>query len=422
MIGAFNTIYTALQGFLSRDFWTSTFAPVAFFAAIHTLIATALSQSFTFAALTSDASPLAKNLVLVVLGLVLVGYLVQPLLPLLRGLLDGSLLPAVIHDWLLVNRRPAINAEQSALTASLTMRTSLRTFAAELQDPTGAYRVAYVASQSLRTATRVDVVEKAEAEIEFLGSLMIRNAFPSRSQLDGARAAVLAALLLNDPSLPAGSADGALSLRLSEAADRLQDRADAAVQMAEADYDSRMARLRVADALRQPQATALGDARFVAERYSEDVYAVSFDFIWPRLVLAIRADAKDDPCNAAIEQGRARCDFAILSVVLSCSVPLFWLPFMLLRGGPGWLFLIIGGGTPAVVQFFYRLAFEAQLAFADIIKTTIDRHRFLVIKMFRQPMPASRNEERLTWALIRNAEQNAALAYLSYVTADAAHA
>jgi hypothetical protein len=90
------------------------------------------------------------------------------------------------------------------------------------------------------------------------------------------------------------------------------------------------------------------------------------------------------------------------------------MPYMLLRGGPGWLFLVIGGTAPVLLHFFYRLAFEAQLALADVIKTTIDRHRFLVLQMLRQPIPGSRDEERRLWARIENAEQNSALAYLPY--------
>jgi hypothetical protein len=50
------------------------------------------------------------------------------------------------------------------------------------------------------------------------------------------------------------------------------------------------------------------------------------------------------------------------------------------------------------------LAFEGQLAFADVIKTAIDQHRFLVLKTLRQPEPQSRADERRLWQQIKEAE------------------
>ena len=40
MIGAFNSVYSALQGFFSRTFWFAAFLPVALIAVIHLVIAT----------------------------------------------------------------------------------------------------------------------------------------------------------------------------------------------------------------------------------------------------------------------------------------------------------------------------------------------------------------------------------------------
>jgi hypothetical protein len=147
------------------------------------------------------------------------------------------------------------------------------------------------------------------------------------------------------------------------------------------------------------------------------VYGVSFDFLWPRLLVAIRAEKADDPMLSAIEAARSQLDFAVLSVFLAASIPALWLPVILCRGGSALVFLVIGAATPPVLAFFFRLVFEAQLAFGEIVKTAIDRSRFLVLKMLRQPEPLSRGEERHLWVRIARAEEDGRMADLIYLPA-----
>ena len=52
---------------------------------------------------------------------------------------------------------------------------------------------------------------------------------------------------------------------------------------------------------------------------------------------------------------------------------------------------------PSAAAVFFQLAFESQLAFADVVSTAIDNARFLVFRMLRMPEPSSRSEERALW-------------------------
>src|SRR5262249_15642902 len=111
-------------------------------------------------------------------------------------------------------------------------------------------------------------------------------------------------------------------------------------------------------------------------------------------LVAMKGEKADDPMLEAVEQARSKVDFAVLSLVLAASIPAVWMPSLLARGGPAWLFFVIGAATPPDLMFFYELVFESQLAFGEVVKTAIDKSRFLVLKMLRLPEPLSRSEER----------------------------
>jgi hypothetical protein len=246
---------------------------------------------------------------------------------------------------------------------------------------------------------------------------------PMKAAAEAAQNAVLSALQVNNPS-PAtldelrGSAltpeEATLSRRTNDVADLLEELLASAAREALYQYQIMQTRIRVAGALEHPRATLVGDARFVVERYARDVYQVDFDFLWPRLLVAMKAEKADDSMLDTIETARSKVDFAVLSLVLAASVPAVWLLTLLIRGGPAWLFLTIGAATPPALVFFNELVFEGQLAFGEIVKTAIDKSRFLVLKMLRQPDPLSRGEERRLWARIAEAEKDGRVADLVY--------
>jgi hypothetical protein len=177
------------------------------------------------------------------------------------------------------------------------------------------------------------------------------------------------------------------------------------------EVDIARARIRNEKALDVPRATLLGDARQLAELYTVGMYNVRFNDLWPRLLIAVQAEVKDDPGMAAVSAAQARVNFAVLSMLLTVSVPVVWLPLAALHAGRGWLILVIGGGAPLLLTLFYHVAVEGQMALSDLVKTMVDRHRLLVLKMFRQPTPVSLAEERLIWGRLHQAAEEARTAY-----------
>jgi hypothetical protein len=214
------------------------------------------------------------------------------------------------------------------------------------------------------------------------------------------------ALRRNKSDLPITTPNGAQARRLRRAHDQFVDLLAMLESEAQYEWEASRTRVQVAGALDAPRATSLGDARYVVERYSRDVYLADFDFLWPRLLVMLRTEAKEDPSIVAVDAAQSRPDFAVMCLILTCSVPLVWLPAILAYSGPAWLFLVIGGSAPLALWLFYNMAVQAQLLFGETVKTTIDRHRLLVLKMLRQTMPLTRAEERQLWRLVADAQED----------------
>jgi hypothetical protein len=429
VIGAFNSVYTALQGFFSRSFWFATFLPVALFAALHAIIAAATLGTITLfgvsVSLTKEipAASLAQIGPAIVIGLIVIGYALLPFMPRFRGLLDGSLLPTWLHDWLRDARQQEAKASLNAVDAARDDLGVLNAMSDEMYDEKGAVLSAYEKAKSLRTASDSTSVDTAERTLEALKTAIAAKA-PIKPAAEAAQRAVIAALTVNNPDpkilkdlvapVVVSDHDQGVAKRTNAAADLLEELLANAARETVYRYMILQTRIRTAGALKNPSATAIGDARFVVERYARDVYQVDFNFLWPRLLVAMKAEKADDPMLDTVENARAKVDFAVLSLVLAASVPAVWLPSILIRGEPAWLFMAIGAATPLVLGFFYGLVFEGQLAFGEVVKATIDKSRFLVLKMLRQPEPATRSEERALWARIAKAEQDCRMAELIY--------
>ena len=432
MIAAFNSVYTALQGFFSRSFWFATFLPVALFAVLHAAVASVALPSgrdpvkLFGIPLSIDAGGSSAQLVtaapFIIVALVIIGYALTPLMPLFRGLLDGSLLPSGIHDWLRNARQAEATRKLGIINAARDDLGQLLRMHQAIYSEKGDVRVAYAKAIDLKGALDEPLIAKAEEKLTALRAATVANGPMSTAAAD-AQQAVLAVLEVNNPDanklkekrgVNLSDADRKLVTRTNDVGDQLEELLGAAYDSSVYRFQFAKSRCRISAALAQPRATAIGDARFVVERYAWDVYQVDFDFLWPRLLVAMKAEKAEEPTLMAIDNARCQVDFAVLSLALALTIPLVWLPVLLLRGQSPWLFLAIGAATPLLLGFFYRLTFEAQLAFGELVKTSIDKSRFLVLKMLRQPEPLTRSDERALWVRVAGAETDGRLVNLIY--------
>jgi hypothetical protein len=424
MIGAFNSIYTALQGFFSRGFWFSAFLPVAIFSGIHALLAKVVYGSVSFFGFKPDfENNTATSGTLVLLALVVIAYALLPLLPRFRGILDGSLLPAWIHDALRARRLSEARVVMEEIDAARNELGMIDETWRDAHSDKGRLAQAYQAATQRNSALNSNAATLARQSVDALAEALLSSG-PLGQTFDKALTDVMAALAVNNPDLQslraligaqAAAAQAATAQATGQAGDDFEELLGRC--RTEALYRKQIleTRHRVLGALYVPRATAVGDARFVVERYASDAYKVEFDYLWPRLLVAMKAEKANDSLLEDIEQARTKVDFAVLSLALATSIPLVWLPLLLYQRGSPWVFLAIGAVTPPVLGFFYELVFESQLAFGEVVKTAIDRSRFLVLKMLGQAEPTSRWEERALWTRIASAEEDARGADLLYV-------
>ena len=430
MIGAFNSVYTALQGFFSRAFWFAAFLPVALFAGAHILIerhvfgtVSLFGFHLDFGSKPTDAAT-NGTLVMVMVVLVVIAYALQPLMPLFRGILDGSLLPRWLHNVLRYSRWASVQAQREQYSTALADVGALAVLNEDAHRAGGRLKAAFAAATLL--ANPISLPNLATAR-QALNKLRRRLASPGsfrQAALDAHRH-VLTALATNNPdpdtlqqlrgaAFPLSQQDIDISQQTRAAVDELEELLRQAAREASYRLESFITRNRLAEAIDIPRATEIGDARFVTEQYSSDTYKVRFDFLWPRLLVAIKSQKADDPTLEVADMARAKVDFAVLCLALAISVPTVWMPILLWKRQDLGLFLGIGLATPPLLVLFYHLVLEGTLAFGEIVKTTIDQSRFLVLKMLQQTEPLSRSEERELWARITTAHVDGRLADLFY--------
>jgi hypothetical protein len=403
MTGMWTQFLTAFQGFFSRSFWLGSFLPLAIFAAIHLVIAwIEFPQAILLPRWVMGPTNVATIFPLLALALIVLAYTLTPLIPMLRGLLDGSLLPAWMHD--------ALHREHAA---------AVRKIRQQINDATDAFDRYGLLAQSqldrLWNARRrgaalgrmgaVAAIERATREIDPLARQFEKGTLPQPHALERAATALAWALRRNSADL--GNAD-------SRKLDRQQLRLINLLGDVEVEAKHRLDTLNSRHrpvAIDNPQATRMADARLVTEQYSYQAYRADFDFIWQHIQLVL---TDKDPMTDRVIAGQSQLDFAVLSLALAVTVPLVWLPLLAAVAHSPWLFLAIGIATPLVFAFLYRLVIESQVAFGEIVKITIDRCRLNLLGKLNQPVPATLAAERELWDRLRLARTGAPRVDLTY--------
>ena len=101
-------ILTTFKSFFSRSFWFGSFLPVAIFTGIHLVIAWWVGTGLELSTIISADTGKLITVPLALFALIVLAYAATPLIPLVQGLLDGSLLPQSVHGWL--RRRHLVEA------------------------------------------------------------------------------------------------------------------------------------------------------------------------------------------------------------------------------------------------------------------------------------------------------------------------
>jgi hypothetical protein len=95
------------------------------------------------------------------------------------------------------------------------------------------------------------------------------------------------------------------------------------------------------------------------------------------------------PCQAG---GVLLCTFTAVGWI--AALP--WLRF-------SWAFLVtVAFAAPFAARFFYELAVENYLIFADVVKSAVDLFRFRLLKRLHIPPPSGLRQERELWSALQD--------------------
>ena len=402
------TVIDVFKGFFSRSFWFGNFLPVAIFAFLHLIIAWWVLPNIPLAE-WANADPKSLTYFPIALAvLVVIAYALIPIIPLVRGLLDGSLLPEAVQDMLRREHVVAARAIQRRVNDAvdrLNQAGTLKSRKVPLIWDARRSGNERVGAGNAAIGNR-NAINSAKAALEPLQSNYQGGRPLDMDALSAAVDLMIVALNANATEVP-DNYTGTDKLLVAQL-DRLQNELVDLLQAAEIDADHRLqslSTLHSRTSYDNPQATRMADTRFLVEKYPLDAYDVDFDYIWPRLQMVMPSKGNDsEPASFASRLAAARdqIDFAVLCLALSLTIPAVWLPYLAYTAVSPVKFLVIGTAAPLLVIFFYQIAVESQVAFGKSMKAAIDNYRFdLLSKNLRLGLPATLAEERELWSQLR---------------------
>jgi hypothetical protein len=337
---------------------------------------------------------------LILVGLIVVAYVLTPLVPLFRGVLDASLLPVWIHDRLHRGHAVMVREARQTIDTAMILFSSYGALNARIKDLWAAREVGI----ALNAAQDPASIGAAAAAIGRLRTPVQAVTVPPIELARAAFDATIVALQKNSAALPAAHADVDRSRQIAALQADLTRLLEDAETEARHRWDYLAGRYAML-ALSNPQATRVGDTRLSVESYSFNVYAVDFDYLWPRLLACFKiGDGMADRVEALQDQ----VNFAVLLLALTLTVPVVWIPMLAVSGQSVALFLGVVALSTISVRLLYEFVAQAHVAFAAVVRTAIDFYRHDVLAKLKQPPPATLSGERMIWTALRGAAQSSA--------------
>jgi hypothetical protein len=394
-------ITSAFKGFFSRAFWFGNFLPVIVFAAVHVAIAWWVGVIST-AAVESWIKVDAKQLAyfpMAVAAFIVLAYALAPLVPLLRGMLDGSLLPESWYNFLVKEHMISARAIRSKVRKAFLHFTDT----SEIEHKySGLISAARAIGNDHGGIHDVPAIDDAVGSIAALQQQFDSGDVPCGPDLIPTARLLITALLVNATNEP-GDAN---AVRLDDACGqfaRILADAEADAQNRYIVMQSRNSRI----AYDNPQATRMADTRMLVESYCSKTYGVSFEYLWPRLQLVLPQLGSQGDVGSFSDKltgARAQIDFALLSLGLSLSIPVVWLPYVVCKAHDPTVFLVLAAAGPLLIGFFYQVAVESQAAFGDVMKAAVDAYRLDLLAKLHQPLPPTLSAERELWRRLEQIE------------------
>jgi hypothetical protein len=130
------------------------------------------------------------------------------------------------------------------------------------------------------------------------------------------------------------------------------------------------------------------------QAYARTRYGINLATFWSRLQPVLQKDAA---FYGVLQDAKAQLDFLVSSFWLSAMTTTVWVVALPWRPQAVWLFVAMAVAGQLVARFCYVAAVENYVAFGEIVRTSIDLHRFELLDALHIARPSSLRQERQIW-------------------------
>lgn len=399
MGGAFGQIVGTIDSWLGRSFLLARFFPWLLFALANLGVA-ALEfpgvRVWALAAFRAESlTERALDAALLLSAVAVVAYTLSPATQAVTRLLEGEGLPRWIVEPLLLFQSRERERLFERGEVFFQRRTALRA-AMSVEGRLGRARAGGVA---LAAITDVAAIDAASAAVERLQARRYLHRHIDAGDLGRTVELVAVALARNCAELvmlqpPASAEDYEQAARLHRLSKLLLDViAPYAKHVAEGQEGRALDARQNLYGIAELAPTRLGNDVAALRSYCSTRYGFDFDFLWPRLQLALR----DQKLADALRTSQIQVDFSILCLTLSTLFVVGWFVVLALWGQSLATLLVVAGVGPPLIGVWLWMVHESYAAYAEVARSTVDLARFDLLSALRRDLPATLDEERVTW-------------------------
>lgn len=391
------TLLDKLGGLLPRSFIVSSFFPVLIFAILNGVMLYQFSASFrrAFEAYFAlDASKQATYGVGVLIAISFVAYIFSTLNLYLRELLEGKHFAGftTLQTLMVAAKQRQLDALKDDLEKSkrqffLLKKTSERWLER--------LATAYQAANEPNVESKYSAESPVSIQIRKLQAERTRNVLITSRQLEDTVSAFQQEVE-SYPTVAEGSTvdDRKNRRKLDEDHTSLRLLIYYSQGIAENNYVEAFNEIEFQYSRYKVNATSMGNIAESVGSYARSRYEINLDSFWSRLQKSMQSDEK---FYATLIDAKTQLDFLVSLFWLTTLFTTIWLA-SLLYVRTSWLaFVLVGVIGAGLAALWYEIAKQNYLAFADILRTSIDMFRFDLLEGLHVRLPGSSDHERTTW-------------------------
>ncbi|HEY1756194.1 MAG TPA: hypothetical protein VGG72_12410 [Bryobacteraceae bacterium] len=389
-----STLLSSLQNLISSSFVVGSFFPALAFWFANAAMLFVLNARFETYVRNNIGQTAGLSAVLMTAGLIgvaMFAYVLSALLPAIQSLLEGTWSEWLVHLFIPAQMRLWERLEEK--TSQNQMLRGSFGIGAGGQTQTEVWKKTLLTARQAGNNMAVNHYRFRSPSAEQIAKLARRRRAGravSRDDLNTAVTVLTFDLRANNADLPGPDNDYALEGTRA----LLRKLIDYAEEYAKTE-DRRLITARAFSFGALPLApTRMGNVAKTIQHYSVERYDLNFEHFWSRLQLPVQRDKDFGP---TLQASKTQLDFLISCCALTFVWGGSWAAWLLVSGGPDWLFLATALLCPVLAYAWYRAAVVHYRTFADVLRSSIDLFRFDLLNALHFPRPDGVLAERELW-------------------------